>query len=732
MTINRLLLESWSRWSVYVAAWLLLASPHSRAAAPDSAGSFLIELTDQATGRGVPCVRLELTGTTGLVYTSDSAGRIVLRETALVGSDARFLLLGDGYVLDPDRPQDNDLTIRVVADGKKTISLHRILAAERLYRITGLDPYWQSRKLNLAPPHAEPLRAKITGQDSAYVTRYREQLFWIWGDTIGLGPPSQWNYEATGALSPLPEQRETAPSDRATLNYFVDSTGFAKPMVAPEDGGTLTWLDGLTTVEDPSGRERLFALYVQMRRVDQQRPLQPDQARHPSGIWWTDDSLAKEVALKRRREIGPEAVEQYLQLHESTEAFETRVTRGVMEYRPATQYFHRVATFPAREIDDLHIGSHAVHVPQERPTHIVFSGLAPNRRVEARAEAIVDIDRYESFTCLRAGVRTESGDPGAAADQLDRDGDGRLRYGWRRHTAPVGPREQAQLVAAGRIEPDERWFVLRDVRTGDELINQHHSLQWNPYRRRYAGLFTCQRQDESSRAETYEVDSLNQTWYGEADTLLGPWAYLEKVVDVGDYAYYNPLYNPYFHEQGGRILYFEGTYTRFMNGSAPMRPRDNYNQVMHRLDLDDPRVVMPAAVYAIDAPDRRYATHLDIPESYNGRRRLCFFAPDRPRPGCVPIYETNSNGEFHLTAVRPDGDGKLPGRIAFYALPRDSTNHERASVYLHRVLNDEGRATYLTAERVDNGAPDRQAFCRVWPATSRFNPYEAAVELRAE
>lgn len=711
---------------LFASGGALLAGEEGR----DPASLFLIEIVDQTTGRGVPCVRLALSAPTGVVYTSDSAGRIVLQESALLGHDVHFAVLGDGYILDPDRPHHDSVTIRIDPGGSKTLRLQRTLAAERLYRSTGLDPYWHSRRLNLAPSHAAPLRAQIVGQDSAYVARYGGQLFWIWGDTIGLGPPSQWNYEATAAVSPLPHRGKLAPSDGVDFEYFLDEDGFVKPMVAPEDGGALTWLDGLTTLEDDGGRERLFALYVQMRRVNENLPLTEDQALHPTGAWWTDDRVAQSIALKRKREIGPNAVKQYREELDATETFQTRVTRGIMEYRPATRYFHGVNTFPAREIDDLHIGSHAIGVPEGRPTHIVFSGLAPNRRVAAHPEAIVDIERYESFTCFRQGVRVSSKTFQVQPDQLDRDSRGRLRYRWRGQTSPVGPHEQAMLVEAGHLEPEERWIVFRDVRTGRELIHQHHSLQWNPYRQRYAGLFTCRLASESRPASTEGIQGLNQTWYGEADTLLGPWAYLEKVVDVGDYAYYNPLYNPYFHEQGGRILFFEGTYTRFMDATAPMRPRDNYNQVVHRLDLDDPRVTMPVAVYAIASPDQRYASHLDIPKLYAGQRRLAFFAPDRPRVGCVPIYESFSGGVFRLTAAEPGSDGVRPGRIAFYALPAEAQSDETATMPLYRVQDSQGGTRYVVGGESSSNAEERQPICRVWPATSRYNPFEEAIDLQ--
>ncbi|MFZ9033886.1 MAG: hypothetical protein ACO21J_08035 [Anaerohalosphaeraceae bacterium] len=51
------------------------------------------------------------------------------------------------------------------------------------------------------------------------------------------------------------------------------------------------------------------------------------------------------------------------------------------------------------------------------------------------------------------------------------------------------------------------------------------------------------------------------------------------------YSFYNPTQHPFFDEAGGQIIYFEGTYT-----AAFSTPRYEYNQIMYRLDLRDPRL----------------------------------------------------------------------------------------------------------------------------------------------
>jgi hypothetical protein len=53
----------------------------------------------------------------------------------------------------------------------------------------------------------------------------------------------------------------------------------------------------------------------------------------------------------------------------------------------------------------------------------------------------------------------------------------------------------------------------------------------------------------------------------------------------GDYAFYNPTSHKFFDQDGGRIIYFEGTYTNTFSGNSEQTPLYDYNQIMYRLDL---------------------------------------------------------------------------------------------------------------------------------------------------
>jgi hypothetical protein len=51
------------------------------------------------------------------------------------------------------------------------------------------------------------------------------------------------------------------------------------------------------------------------------------------------------------------------------------------------------------------------------------------------------------------------------------------------------------------------------------------------------------------------------------------------------------VHHPFFDKDGGRVIYFEGTYTDAFSAAKMKTPLYNYNQIMYKLRLDDPRLV---------------------------------------------------------------------------------------------------------------------------------------------
>ena len=152
--------------------------------------------------------------------------------------------------------------LRVESGVTREVGVRRTMIAERLYRVTGEGTYRDSVLAGRPVPLREPLLAgQVMGQDTAVAVVYRGRVHWVWGDTLC---PAWFNFRVSGAVSDLPGQGGLDPSVGVDLHYFTDGQGRVKEMLPlPREG--LVWIEGLFTVRDPEGRERLLATYTRQR-----------------------------------------------------------------------------------------------------------------------------------------------------------------------------------------------------------------------------------------------------------------------------------------------------------------------------------------------------------------------------------------------------------------------------------------------------------------------------------
>jgi hypothetical protein len=366
------------------------------------------------------------------------------------------------------------------------------------------------------------LNAKVLGQDSVHCFPYRGKLFWLWGDTSKPSYPLG-NFKTTSALSDLPGTGDALhPSVGVNFRYFIGSDGFAKPMVPLKEEG-LVWCDGLFTLNDDKGEERLLAHYVRLK--DMSTPLE----------------------------------------------------HGLVVFDEAKQQFERLVTFDLSS--PLRAGwGHAFRHTIDGVEYLYFASPYPMLRVRADWASIRDAMKYEAFTCLEKGARYDKANP-----LLERDRAGRLLYAWRPDTARIGPGEQAELVQSHQLRADEGYVQMRDIETDQRIQPHGGSVFYNAFRKRWVMIFT----------QIYGTPSLlGEVFYAEAPDPIGPWTAARKIVTHDDYSFYNPKHHPYFDQDGGRLIYFEGTYTKLFSGNEDPTPRYEYNQIMYRLDLSDPRLNM--------------------------------------------------------------------------------------------------------------------------------------------
>ena len=596
-----------------LAGALWATAPPGRLRAAEAAANpyFVIQVVDEATHRGVPLVELETVH--HLTHVTDSAGIIAFLEPGLMDREVYFQVRSHGYDYPIDAFGFRGLKLTPHAGARATITISRRNVAERLYRLTGAGIYHASVLAGLTVPLKQPvLNAEVLGQDTVIVTPYRGKLYWYWGDTDRASYPLG-NFAVTGATSELPGHGGLAPGVGVDFTYFVNETGFAKPL-CPDFGPGLQWIEAVMTVPDDHGVERLVA------RVTSQTGLVAPYAWHFAVF--NDE---KQIFESKARWQDP-------QTHNSPHPFKARVDG------------------------------------------VTYLYLYPGFRVKADLASVADPQNFEAFTCVAGDGKLTAPPPTIA-----RDPTGAPHYRWVRGADRLHDGRLRRLIADGLLQPGESWLALHDVVSGAPFNAGRGSVFWNEFRRRWIML---------------AADRPGEIWFAEADTPTGPWGYGRRVVAHDDYNFYNPTQHPYFDEDGGRTIYFEGTYTAAFSDAKSKTPRYDYNQIMYRLRLDDARLSLPAAVYhvASSAGSRLLrGDEIAAAGAWEQIESVAFFAipPSAARRGLVPIYADGS-GRLVTTATAAP---------RFLALPlAGHTDHGIAGRWLWRFTSSDGEALEFSVE----------------------------------
>lgn len=323
------------------------------------------------------------------------------------------------------------------------------------------------------------------------------------------------------ATSELPGHGGLDPAVGVNLTYFVDRNGFSRAMLPIDRPGPpeLVWIEGLFTLKDRGGRERLLAVYTRQAGL-----VPPDE-------------------------------------------------RGIALFDDEKQEFQVLATLPL----GLNVSSHPFRVTVEGKHYWYF---APNGRVPDDWSAVTDPMQYESYTCLQPGARFEEANP-----RLERRRTGELAWGWKPNTDWIDADEEIKLIRRGLMKKQEALFPLLDADSGVQTGARPDSIAWNAYRQKWILL----------------AEHIGNIYYAEADEPTGPWLRAKKILGHQAYNFYNVVQHSFFDQEGGRIIYFEGTYTTSFSDAKQETPRYNYNQIMYRLRLDDPRL-RTAETHALVVP----------------------------------------------------------------------------------------------------------------------------------
>jgi hypothetical protein len=249
-----------------------------------------------------------------------------------------------------------------------------------------------------------------------------------------------------------------------------------------------------------------------------------------------------------------------------------QVEHGLARFNDSQAIFQRFQTYALDA--PIAAAGHSFEREIDGQEYIYFAESYPNIRVKKNWNDVTTPAAWEAFTPLKENSRYN-----AAVPPLDLDEFGKPIYGWKKNTNPLTTEMLEELVNNGHIVRDESPFRMKDYDNGEIVRIHRSSVYWNEYRNSWVMIGN----------EFFGDSFLGEVYFSEAPTPEGPW---EKAIKIAthhssseNYTFYNPKQHPFFAEQNGRIIYFEGTYAETFSGNPNPTPLYDYNQMMYRLDL---------------------------------------------------------------------------------------------------------------------------------------------------
>jgi hypothetical protein len=246
----------------------------------------------------------------------------------------------------------------------------------------------------------------------------------------------------------------------------------------------------------------------------------------------------------------------------------TRLEHGIAEFREDSQRFERLALL-GEEFTWQHpqrnaIRARGVDAEGQQRDYLYFATPFCVTRVPATSD---DVQNTSSYEALAYSAESKT-------------------HVWQQAEPPLTQAAEAALIEKGTLKASDAMLQVTEAITGKPVKLHGGSIHWNKHRQRWI-MIAVQQEGELSH--------LGELWYAESSAIEGPWRTAVKIASHPKYSFYNPAHHAFLDQQGGRLIYFEGTYTESFSGNPIPTPRYDYNQLMYRLDLDEPRL-KPAKV----------------------------------------------------------------------------------------------------------------------------------------
>ncbi|RIA08578.1 hypothetical protein OE09_0397 [Flavobacteriaceae bacterium MAR_2010_72] len=317
--------------------------------------------------------------------------------------------------------------------------------------------------------------------------------------------------------------------------------------------------------------------------------------------------------------------------------------RGIAIYNDENQQFENHKAIP-EWMSEQHTCQHPFFGLEDDQEFMYLTTEFNFLKVKPTLNDLASPENYYAFTCLKEGSKFNGENP-----ELERDSNGNLIYDWKLNTDAIDFKKQQQLITNGQISKEEAWLQLTNINTGETIERiGRGSIYWNEFRQKW--ILICG-----------DVD----IWFAEADSPIGPWVYAKKIVEHKSFLY-NPTHHPFLDQNGGKDIFFEGTFTKFFSDEEKV-PRYDYNQLFYKLSLEDEQTFLPSAVYKVNN-QYDFRDNLSLNVTINDIEEIGFYAlqPHQNVEGLIPIYQSEDKN-LSLSGNNP----------LFYAVPNDIDENKK-------------------------------------------------------